>query len=141
MSRHGPRKPPGGKIDTERLDRIVAQAHKDADARMRGYREQSLRLHPHVCGRCGREFNGANLHELTVHHKDHNHDNNPADGSNWENLCLYCHDNEHQKYSEFVRGAAAGFGLTQASKTADAVKEARHNPFASLKAQLEKAKK
>jgi len=33
--------------------------------------------------------------ELTVHHRDHNHDNNPKDGSNWEWLCIYCHDNEH----------------------------------------------
>jgi hypothetical protein len=38
------------------------------------------------------------MRELTVHHKDHNHDNNPPDGSNWELLCLYCHDHEHQKY-------------------------------------------
>jgi hypothetical protein len=35
---------------------------------------------------------------LTVHHKDHNHDNNPPDGSNWELLCVYCHDYEHTKY-------------------------------------------
>jgi hypothetical protein len=34
---------------------------------------------------------------LTVHHKDHNHDNNPPDGSNWELLCLYCHENEHAR--------------------------------------------
>ena len=32
-----------------------------------------------------------------MHHKDHNHDNNPPDGSNWELLCLYCHDNEHSR--------------------------------------------
>jgi hypothetical protein len=32
-----------------------------------------------------------------VHHKDHNHDNNPPDGGNWELLCLYCHDHEHEK--------------------------------------------
>ena len=60
-----------------------------------GYREQALKLFPWICGRCCREFNGKNLRELTVHHKDHNHDNNPPDGSNWELLCLYCHDNEH----------------------------------------------
>jgi len=35
-----------------------------------------------------------------VHHKDHNHSNNPPDGSNWELLCIYCHDNEHQRYLE-----------------------------------------
>ncbi len=26
--------------------------------------------------------------------------NNPEDGSNWEMLCLYCHDHEHSKYTE-----------------------------------------
>ena len=61
------------------------------------YREQALRLFPWICGRCGREFTHKNLRELTVHHRDHNHDNNPADGSNWELLCLYCHDEEHAK--------------------------------------------
>ena len=67
------------------------------------YRDQALKLYPHICGRCGRSFTHSNLHELTVHHRDHNHDNNPADGSNWELLCLYCHDNEHQKQLEFAR--------------------------------------
>ncbi len=134
--RHGPRKPPGSKIDTEKLDRIVAQAHKGAVARMRGYREQSLRLHPWVCARCAREFTRANLHELTVHHKDHNHDNNPPDGSNWENLCLYCHDWEHQKYSQLVHGDGADFGLTTAAKP----EPATHKPFAALKESLKKKK-
>jgi hypothetical protein len=23
--------------------------------------------------------------------------NNPPDGSNWENLCVYCHDDEHHR--------------------------------------------
>ncbi|GAV19591.1 hypothetical protein MMIC_P0539 [Mariprofundus micogutta] len=64
------------------------------------YREQALKLFPWVCGRCGRDFAGKQLRELTVHHKDHNHSNNPPDGSNWELLCTYCHDNEHQRYLE-----------------------------------------
>lgn len=132
----GPRRPPGGTLDENRLDAIVAKARREADTRMAGYREQSLRLHPWVCARCGREFTRANLPELTVHHKDHNHDNNPPDGSNWENLCLYCHDHEHQKYSEFVKGAGAGYGLTAAV----APKTATHNPFAGLKTALEKKK-
>ena len=62
------------------------------------YREQALKLFPWVCGRCGRDFEGKQLRELTVHHKDHNHDNNPPDGSNWELLCIYCHDHEHSKF-------------------------------------------
>ena len=57
-------------------------------------------MYPWVCGRCAREFSGKRLSELTVHHKDHNHDNNPEDGSNWELLCLYCHDNEHSRYTD-----------------------------------------
>ncbi len=61
------------------------------------YRARALKLFPWICAHCGREFNGKKLSQLTVHHKDHNHDNNPPDGSNWELLCLYCHDNEHQR--------------------------------------------
>jgi HNH endonuclease len=61
------------------------------------YREQALKMFPWICAHCGREFDGKKLSQLTVHHKDHNHDNNPPDGSNWELLCLYCHDNEHQR--------------------------------------------
>ena len=61
------------------------------------YRNQALKLLPWVCGKCGRDFSGKKLRELTVHHKDHNPWNNPPDGSNWELLCLYCHDNEHSR--------------------------------------------
>jgi hypothetical protein len=81
-----------------RLDAVVAAAQQGRAQREQGYREQALKLYPWICGRCSREFTRANLHELTVHHRDHNHDNNPADGSNWELLCLYCHDNEHARY-------------------------------------------
>jgi hypothetical protein len=125
---NGPRKPPGGGIDHDKLDQVVAKARQAREDRLQGYREQSLRLYPWVCARCGREFTRANLHELTVHHKDHNHDNNPPDGSNWENLCLYCHDYEHQKYEEFVRGVGAG--------PEEKVKVTTHNPFADLKAMM-----
>ncbi len=61
------------------------------------YRNQALKILPWVCGKCGRDFSGKNLRELTVHHKDHNYKNNPPDGSNWELLCIYCHDNEHSR--------------------------------------------
>jgi len=82
----------------QRLDAVVATAQQERAQRELGYREQALKLYPWICGRCSREFTRANLHELTVHHRDHNHDNNPTDGSNWELLCLYCHDNEHARY-------------------------------------------
>jgi len=73
-----------GKINSEEMDRIVALAKQKEQERLKGYREQSLRVHPWICARCGREFTLKNLHLLTVHHKDHNHENNPPDGSNWE---------------------------------------------------------
>lgn len=53
-----------------------------------GYREKALKIYPWVCGRCSREFVYSNLRELTVHHIDHDHTNNPEDGSNWELLSL-----------------------------------------------------
>ena len=127
--RGGPRRPPKG-MNNDRLDVVVAKARQASEERMKGYREQSLRIHPWVCARCGREFTLKNLHELTVHHKDHNHDNNPPDGSNWENLCLYCHDYEHQKQEEFLRGVGA-------AKEVPGGKVATHNPFAGLKARMQ----
>ncbi len=93
------------------------------------YREQALKLYPWVCGRCGRDFTGKQLRELTVHHKDHNHDNNPADGSNWELLCIYCHDNEHQRYME----ADAQGSVARADSPSTTF-----NAFASLKEMMEK---
>lgn len=91
-----PRKPSAG---DDKLHEITAEARRNQQRRENTYRERALKLFPWVCGRCGREFSGKKLKELTVHHKDHDHDNNPPDGSNWELLCLYCHDNEHSRYS------------------------------------------
>ena len=113
--------------DSGRLDRIVADARRAAEARQRGYREQALKLFPWVCGRCARTFTRANVRELTVHHRDHDHENNPSDGSNWELLCLYCHDNEHQRQLE-ARGAAPPGAGGPAPAT--------HAPFAGLKSLL-----
>lgn len=70
----------------------------DFRRRQKTYRERALKMYPKICARCGREFSGERLRELTVHHIDHDHDNNPPDGSNWELLCLYCHENEHLRY-------------------------------------------
>ena len=80
-----------------KVDQIVAEARRNREQREKTYREKALKLFPSICARCGREFSGKRLRELTVHHKDHNHDNNPPDGSNWELLCLFCHDNEHSR--------------------------------------------
>ncbi|WP_457552575.1 YajD family HNH nuclease [Desulfobacula sp.] len=76
---------------------VVSEALSLQREREKTYRERALKLFPRICGHCGREFEGKRLKELTVHHKDHNHDNNPSDGSNWELLCIYCHDNEHAR--------------------------------------------
>ena len=106
-----------------KLDKLVSQARGARKEREKGYREKSLKMYPWVCGRCAREFTQTNLSQLTVHHRDHNHDNNPSDGSNWELLCLYCHDNEHSRYTEVENGNTS----TDTEKSA-----ATHNPFASL---------
>ncbi|MCK4423817.1 MAG: YajD family HNH nuclease [Candidatus Omnitrophica bacterium] len=85
------------KEDTQRdkLSGIVAKV-KDARPQWRkAYRDQALKVLPWICALCGREFTGKKLRELTVHHKDNDPDNNPADGSNWELLCIYCHEHEH----------------------------------------------
>jgi len=112
----------------DKLDRVVAEARRAREDREKSYREQALKMYPPVCGRCGREFDRKNMKELTVHHRDHNHDNNPSDGSNWELLCIYCHDNEHQRQLE----ARQGNGKNENSKPDGAT----YNPFANLKDML-----
>lgn len=114
--------------DNNRLDRIVAEARRNREQRNRTYREQALRIYPWICGRCAREFNHTNVQLLTVHHRDHNHDNNPADGSNWELLCVYCHENEHSRYMD---NAGGGYSSGNVETT-----QATHNPFANLKTLL-----
>ena len=86
-------KPP----EDNKTHRIVAEARRLRREREKTYRERALKLFPWICAKCRREFSGKKLRELTVHHKDHDHDNNPPDGSNWELLCLYCHENEHAR--------------------------------------------
>jgi len=97
--------------DPGKLDRVVAEARRHADERAQGYREKALKIYP-----------GSVAVALGVHTQkcaradrapqDHDHDNNPPDGSNWELLCLYCHDNEHQRQLEAtgVDGGGSGSG-------------------------------
>ncbi len=113
--------------DKSKLDRVIADAQRDRAQRELGYRERALKMYPWVCGRCTREFTHKNLRELTVHHRDHDHDNNPEDGSNWELLCVYCHDNEHSRYED-----AATAAVEEASAGAT------HQPFGDLAALLKK---
>ncbi len=117
--------------DMDRLDRIVAEARRHQDDREQEYREQALKMYPWVCGRCGREFTRENVRELTVHHRDHDHDNNPPDGSNWELLCRYCHDNEHSRYVDHLAQGNVKMGERKEEI-------ATHKPFADLKSLLKK---
>lgn len=116
-----------GKKGTENSgrDRIVAEALRYREKWEQTYRARALKLFPPVCGRCGRDFSGKRLRELTVHHRDHNHDNNPPDGSNWELLCRYCHDNEHSRYEEVHDDSGN-------SSAADQEPGLTHRPFANL---------
>ncbi len=82
--------------DTRGQDRLAANL-RDRREREHGYRARALKILPWICARCEREFSAKNLRQLTVHHKDHDHQNNPKDGSNWELLCVYCHENEHSR--------------------------------------------
>ena len=118
-------------------DRMIAETIRNRQTRELGYREQALKIYPWICGRCSREFVRENLQQLTVHHKDHNHDNNPTDGSNWELLCLYCHDNEHSRELEADAARAAGVG--NSSRVPE--NRATAQPFANLKDLLNKGKR
>ena len=118
----------------EKLDKIVAEARQNREQRENDYRERALKMYPWICGRCSREFTRENLRELTVHHRNHDHDFNPADGSNWELLCMYCHDNEHQRQTEAL--ANKGIALDGAKAPS-----ATFNPFADLKSMLDEKKK
>jgi hypothetical protein len=114
-----------------KLDQVLSAQREYIAKRERGYREQALKLYPWICGRCSREFTRVNLRELTVHHINHNHDDNPADGSNWELLCLYCHDEEHTKFENLIRYGSTSEGKTEA---------ATFKPFANLLEALKEKK-
>jgi len=121
---------PKQKSNNDVLEKIVVDARRNQDEREKGYREQALKLYPWICGRCQREFTRANLAELTVHHRDHDHDNNPSNGGNWELLCLFFFFYEHKRYLE-----NAG---TSSTATENSTTTATHNPFADLKDLLNK---
>ncbi len=112
------------KPEISKYERIREEQRQYIARREKGYREQALKLFPWICGRCAREFTRANLRELTVHHINHDHDCNPPDGSNWELLCIYCHDEEHRKFEHFV---------TYGSGTESEKEAATFYPFAGLK--------
>lgn len=112
---------------------LRADVKKDIDLRERNYRDRALKLFPHICARCGRKFEGKRLRELTVHHKDQDFKNNPPDGSNWELLCLYCHDDEHAAAHD--RGGVGGSTGVDPRERSTIV-----NPFANLDALVKPAR-
>ena len=111
--------------DSDGLEQFKATVRRERELKEQTYRERALRMFPWVCARCGREFSGRKLRELTVHHRDHNHDNNPPDGSNWELLCVYCHDNEHARYTDAQ-------GLDEMATGRERRPTTTHQPFAAL---------
>ena len=119
--------------DNSKTKGIVSEVRRIQQEREKTYRERAFKLYPKICARCGREFSGKRLRELTVHHKDHNHDNNPPDGSNWELLCIYCHENEHARDQ-----VADAYGEEPVSESSNS--DFKDKPFAGL-ADLLKDKK
>ena len=119
--------------ENDKQGQFIAEALRNRELREKTYRERALKLYPWVCARCGREFTGKRLRELTIHHRDHDHENNPSDGSNWELLCLYCHDNEHSRYLDAEHHNAVTPGGEQEPPST-------HRPFAGLEALLKDKK-
>jgi 5-methylcytosine-specific restriction endonuclease McrA len=100
------RKPQPKKTAGDKSVNEIVRELKEGGTAVSGYREQSLKVHGLICAKCGRQFDEKNRHLLTVHHKDGNPRNNPQDGSNWENLCIYCHEDEHSRgiLGDYLRG-------------------------------------
>lgn len=105
---------------------IAAEVRRERAARDQGYRERALKILPWVCGKCSREFSGKDLRDLTVHHKDHDHTNNPPDGSNWELLCVDCHHDEHARHE-----VADAYGAAKPQEPR-AGSSSTYKPFADL---------
>ena len=102
---------PAGTTGARKIEDVVRDLKREQQKPPgEDYRERSLAMHGLICARCGKEFTEANRQLLTVHHKDGNHFNNPADGSNWENLCVYCHEDVHSReiLGEYYEGSGSG---------------------------------
>ena len=117
--------------DSEKAGRLAADL-QDRREREQGYRAKALKILPWICARCERELSARNLRQLTVHHKDH--DNNPADGSNWELLCIYCHENEHSRQE-----VADAYGKAEPERRREPA--STYRPFEALGALLKTRKK
>ena len=114
------------------MEDFIAETRRRRQELEKTYRERALKLFPWICAKCGREFSGKRLKELTVHHKDHDHENNPPDGSNWELLCIYCHENEHARYEDERHFAPS-------PETREKRPASTYRPFEGLAALLKKS--
>lgn len=74
-----------------------------------------------------------------MHHIDHDHTNNPEDGSNWELLCLYCHD--HASILNIPKPISTVRTVIAGKMRKKDVGEATYNPFADLEAMMNKRNK
>ncbi|MBE0425032.1 MAG: HNH nuclease family protein [Nitrospirae bacterium] len=92
------------KVDSTKSAEDIVRELKRISA-VSNFREQSLKIHGLICAKCAREFDYKSRQLLTVHHKDGNPLNNQPDGSNWEKLCVYCHEDEHSRglLGDFLR--------------------------------------
>ena len=64
------KKPVKKKLDPDAHRKAMEEFGKTQRQREQGYRARALKMYPHICASCGREFSGRQLSELTVHHKD-----------------------------------------------------------------------
>ena len=100
-------------MDIDKLDRIVAEAHRNAAQREAGYRERALKMYTRVCGRCARKIHARQPARIDRASPQPRSRFNPPDGSNWELLCVYCHDNEHSRYIDHAGGSASSLRTRQ----------------------------
>ena len=121
-------------LTDQQQQQLIAGMRKTEQERQASYREKALKLFPWVCARCTREFSVRNVRELTVHHRDHNHNNNPPDGRNWELLCIHCHDHEHTRSIQEQRAPEEPAAPGQRGSLS-------HSPFAELAKSLDRKEK
>lgn len=134
-----------GKVKSSRsAEDVVREIKKDMKKPPgEDYRERSLAIHGLICAKCGREFDHSNRHLLTVHHKDGNHHNNPPDGSNWENLCIYCHEDEHSRdlLGGYFNGSTGGGEEGRVAYKGKTTKNEKESGFGILGEKLKEAMK
>jgi len=98
-------------------------ARRAREEREQGYRAQALKLFPWICGRCAREFDQRQRPRAHGPPQGPQPRPQPARRQQLGIACLYCHDNEHQRYLEEPRALTGSTGHAHG---------ATHLPFADL---------